>query len=253
MRPDRSNFLNQCHNSGAENQKINAGHIATPIWKSSSQSLNTGKKDTIPSIQTLYRVQTGAFSKRSNAESFAAKLKTEEFATYIVQVDNLYKVQVGAFAQKANLLRVIEHLGRIGMPLILRIRADTAIGRHQQDLLLHGSRRYDLYSCHLITPFAAHTILHHGQNIQHYLQTVWGFSSFCASFWAFAYSCWVITPARSISERQRITKIYWRSYFAFMSNFLPNTVLVIILHLIFPHPNDRLLKILIAPHFSLPP
>ena len=40
MRPDRSNFLNQCHNSGAENQKINAGHIAAPIWKPSSQSLN---------------------------------------------------------------------------------------------------------------------------------------------------------------------------------------------------------------------
>ncbi len=40
MRPDRSNFLNQCHNSGAENQKVDAGPVAMPIWKPSSQSLN---------------------------------------------------------------------------------------------------------------------------------------------------------------------------------------------------------------------
>ncbi len=51
---------------------------------------------------TLYRVQTGAFSKKSNADNFAAELKRKGFDTYIVQVGGLYKVQVRAYSQKAN-------------------------------------------------------------------------------------------------------------------------------------------------------
>ena len=51
---------------------------------------------------TLYRVQTGAFRLKLNADRLANELKAKGFATYIVCVDGLYKVQVGAFKVKAN-------------------------------------------------------------------------------------------------------------------------------------------------------
>ena len=52
--------------------------------------------------KTLYRVQTGAFKQKTNADALSAKLKAAGFDTYIVIVDGLYKVQVGAYSVKAN-------------------------------------------------------------------------------------------------------------------------------------------------------
>ena len=54
------------------------------------------------SNSTLYRVQTGAFSVKSNADKLAAELKKKGFDTYIVQADGLFKVQVGAYSVKSN-------------------------------------------------------------------------------------------------------------------------------------------------------
>lgn len=50
----------------------------------------------------LYRVQTGAFSIKANANGLAAKIKAQGFDTYIIQAEGYYKVQVGAYSQKAN-------------------------------------------------------------------------------------------------------------------------------------------------------
>ena len=50
----------------------------------------------------LYRVQTGAYSKKANAEKQLAKVKAAGFDTYMVTVDGLYKIQVGAYSKKAN-------------------------------------------------------------------------------------------------------------------------------------------------------
>ena len=50
----------------------------------------------------LYRVQTGAFSKKSNADAMLAKVKAAGFDTYMVQVNGLYKIQVGAYSKKSN-------------------------------------------------------------------------------------------------------------------------------------------------------
>ena len=52
--------------------------------------------------QALYRVQTGAFSNKTNADAMLQKVKDAGFDTYMVKVDNLYKIQVGAFSKKAN-------------------------------------------------------------------------------------------------------------------------------------------------------
>lgn len=51
---------------------------------------------------TLYKVQVGAFSLKSNAQTFQKKLKAAGFDTYIVFVKNMYKVQVGAYSKKSN-------------------------------------------------------------------------------------------------------------------------------------------------------
>ena len=50
----------------------------------------------------LYRVQTGAFSSKPNADAFLAKVKAAGFDTYMVKVGNLYKIQVGAYSNKSN-------------------------------------------------------------------------------------------------------------------------------------------------------
>lgn len=56
-----------------------------------------------PSTGVLYRVQTGAFKNKSNADKLLADVKSEGFDTYMVQSkDGLYKVQVGAYSKKAN-------------------------------------------------------------------------------------------------------------------------------------------------------
>lgn len=50
----------------------------------------------------LYRVQTGAFKSKTNADTMLAKVKAKGFDTYMVKVGDLYKIQVGAFKVKAN-------------------------------------------------------------------------------------------------------------------------------------------------------
>lgn len=51
---------------------------------------------------TLYRVQTGAFYKKENANAQLTKVKAAGFDTYMVQAGNLYKIQVGAYSKKEN-------------------------------------------------------------------------------------------------------------------------------------------------------
>ncbi len=56
-----------------------------------------------PSTGVLYRVQTGAFKNKANADKLLGDVKSEGFDTYMVQSkDGLYKVQVGAYSVKSN-------------------------------------------------------------------------------------------------------------------------------------------------------
>ena len=50
----------------------------------------------------LYRVQTGAYKQKANADAQLAKVKTAGFDTYMVQAGGYYKIQVGAYSKKAN-------------------------------------------------------------------------------------------------------------------------------------------------------
>lgn len=75
---------------------------------SSGGSVSTTAKPEPSSV--LYRVQTGAYSKKENAETQLAKVKAAGFDGYMVKVDNLYKIQVGAYSQKANATAMVEKL-----------------------------------------------------------------------------------------------------------------------------------------------
>lgn len=52
--------------------------------------------------KTLYKVQCGAFSKKSNAEARVKALKAKGFDSFAYQSGNLYKVQAGAYASESN-------------------------------------------------------------------------------------------------------------------------------------------------------
>lgn len=71
----------------------------------SGGSGDTGSGSTVGGSSTgstLYYVQSGAYSKKENAEAQAAKLKAAGFEVLIKKIGNLYKVQTGAYSKKAN-------------------------------------------------------------------------------------------------------------------------------------------------------
>lgn len=85
------------------------------------------KPETPTESKTLYRVQTGAFSKKENATALAEKLKKAGFDTYIVQSGNLYKVQVGAYAVKANAEAMAAKLKAAGYDTYITTASGTAV------------------------------------------------------------------------------------------------------------------------------
>lgn len=62
----------------------------------------------------LYRVQTGAFKVKANADAMLAKVKAKGFDTYMVKVGDLYKIQAGAFKVKANAEATLKKLQAAG-------------------------------------------------------------------------------------------------------------------------------------------
>ena len=78
--------------------------------------------------KVLYRVQTGAFSNRANADALEAKIKKAGFDTYMVKVGNLYKVQVGAFGVKANADAMAIKLKAAGFDTFITTESGSAVG-----------------------------------------------------------------------------------------------------------------------------
>lgn len=77
--------------------------------------------------QVLYRVQTGAFSNKANADAMLQKVKAAGFDTYMVKVDNLYKIQVGAFSKKANADVMAAKLKAAGFDTYVTTKSGTAV------------------------------------------------------------------------------------------------------------------------------
>ena len=81
----------------------------------------------IPTTQTLYRVQVGAYSKKENADAMAENIKKAGFDTYMVQVDGLYKVQVGAYSKKSNADAMAAKLKASGFDTYITTKSGTAV------------------------------------------------------------------------------------------------------------------------------
>ena len=76
---------------------------------------------------TLYRVQTGAFSKKSNADALEEKLKARGFDTYMVQSGGFYKVQVGAYSIRANAETMMEKVKAAGFDAFITTVSGSAV------------------------------------------------------------------------------------------------------------------------------
>lgn len=69
----------------------------------------------VPKPVVLYCVQTGAFSKKANADAMLAKVKAAGFDTYMVKgKDGLYRIQVGAYKNRSNAIAMANKLGAAG-------------------------------------------------------------------------------------------------------------------------------------------
>lgn len=80
-----------------------------------------------PTQEVLYRVQTGAFSNKVNADAMLVKVKVAGFETYMVKVDNLYKIQVGAYSNKANADAIATKLKAAGFDTYITTKGGAAV------------------------------------------------------------------------------------------------------------------------------
>lgn len=104
------------------------GNLAAEVTKRlTGGSTSTGGTSTPSDGKTLYRVQTGAFSKKSNADALSAKLKATGFDNFITQVGGLYKVQVGAFSKKENAENQMAKLKAAGYDAFITTNSGSAV------------------------------------------------------------------------------------------------------------------------------
>lgn len=69
--------------------------------------------------QIFYRVQTGAFRNRENADRMLYELLDEGYPAFIIYEDGLYKVQSGAFLQIGNAINMEQRLRDAGYSTLI--------------------------------------------------------------------------------------------------------------------------------------
>lgn len=75
---------------------------------------------------TIYRVQTGAFNKKENADALYKKLKASGFSVYMVKSGGYYKIQVGAYKVKGNATNMLKKLEAAGYDAFITTDGGTA-------------------------------------------------------------------------------------------------------------------------------
>lgn len=93
-----------------------------------------------PTPTMLYRVQTGAFSKKENALALKTKLEKAGFPTYLVKTKKFYKVQVGAYSKKANAEAQAAKLKKAGYNTYITTEPGTPVNDVAQDTLAVGDK-----------------------------------------------------------------------------------------------------------------
>ena len=80
--------------------------------------LGTLDEETVES-PLYYRVQTGAFRSRENADRMLYQLTDQGFPAFILKENNLYKVQVGAYLQLGNAVNMEQRLRDSGYSTVI--------------------------------------------------------------------------------------------------------------------------------------
>lgn len=78
--------------------------------------------------ETRYRVQVGAFSKKSYANNFAKTVKAAGFDALVTLIDGKYKVQTGSFSSKSNANALVARLKSKGFETFIttaKVKIDT--------------------------------------------------------------------------------------------------------------------------------
>ena len=85
------------------NKACPGDYIYSRLGKIASEvNAKLNPKTTTATSKTLYRVQTGAFTNKKNADALLVKVKKAGFDACMVQDGKYYKIQVGAYSKKTN-------------------------------------------------------------------------------------------------------------------------------------------------------
>lgn len=103
-------------------QKIQSKQFENDIKAAMEQPIPTPAP-----TRALYRVQTGAFSNKDNADRYMQKISDAGFDTYMVTTDGLYKVQCGAFSNPANAEKLADELEAAGFDTYITTQSGTAV------------------------------------------------------------------------------------------------------------------------------
>ena len=106
---------------GSTKMLVNGKNQTSPLYNRPVDSVFAVYLKSADPHKTIYRVQTGAFSTKANADRLCAEIRAlpdrinAGYAkAYVRLIDGLYKVQVGAFSVKDNAYRVATDLKSLG-------------------------------------------------------------------------------------------------------------------------------------------
>ncbi len=97
------------------------GQIAKQVNERLSGGKTQAKDSESAGEKVLYKVQTGAYSRRSNAEAQLKKVRKAGFDACMVQIKGLYKIQVGAYSNKRNAEAQKKKLKSAGFDAIITV------------------------------------------------------------------------------------------------------------------------------------
>ena len=115
-------------NTDADNQKFDDEFhdIAQAIASGILGTLNEESLENETEEHTIYyRVQTGSFRERANAEHMLYELLDQGFPAFLLYEDGLYKVQAGAFRVLENAVKMEQKLRRAGYSTFLTAAPPT--------------------------------------------------------------------------------------------------------------------------------
>lgn len=89
-------------------------------------------KNTTTSSKVIYRVQSGAYSVKANAEKQLAKIKKAGFDAIMVKAGSMYKIQIGAYSVKANADAQMTKVKKAGFDAFITTEGGQAVAVTQK-------------------------------------------------------------------------------------------------------------------------